>query len=50
MVWLLEKKIFHHILDLVYEGGAIRIRVKFEFEVQGGRFIPDSLRYELPYN
>ena len=46
MVWLLEKQIFHHILDLGYEGVAIPIRVKFEFEVQDGRFVPDSLQYE----
>ena len=50
MVWLLEKKIFHHILDLGYEGVAIPIRVKFEFEVRDGQFVPGSLKYELLYN
>ena len=50
MVWLLEKKIFHHILDLGYEGVAIPIRVKFEFEVRSGQLVPDSLQYEHLYN
>jgi len=50
MVWLLEKKIFHHILDLGYEGVAIPIRVKFEFEVRDGRFVPESLKYTSLYN
>ena len=50
MVWLLEKKIFHHILDLGYEGVAIPIRVKFEFEIRDGRFVADSLKYESLYN
>ena len=50
MVWLLEKKIFHHILDLGYEGVAIPVRVKFEFEVSDGQFVPDSLKYEPLYN
>jgi hypothetical protein len=49
-MWLLEKKIFHHILDLGYEGVAIPIRVKFEFEVRDSWFIPDSLQYEHLYN
>ena len=50
MVWLLEKKVFHHILDLGYESVSIPIRVKFEFEVQEGQFVSDSLKYELLYN
>ena len=49
-MWLLEKKMFHHILDLGYEGVAIPVRVKFEFEVSGGQFVPDSLKYEPLYN
>ena len=50
MVWLLEKKVFHHILDLGYEGVAIPIRVKFEFEVLEGQLVPDSLKYDPLYN
>ena len=49
-MWLVEKKVFHHILDLGYEGVAIPIRVKFEFEVRNGKFVPDSLKYEPLYN
>jgi hypothetical protein len=49
-MWLLEKKIFHHILDLGYEGVAIPVRVKFEFEVSDGQFVQDSLKYEPLYN
>ena len=50
MVWLVEKKIFHYILDLGYEGVAIPIRVKFEFEVQEGAIVPQSLSLEHLYN
>lgn len=49
-MWLLEKKIFHHILDLGYEGVAVPIRVKLEFEVRDGRYVPDSLEYQALYN
>ncbi len=47
---MLEKKVFHHFLDLGYEGVAIPIRVKFEFEVRDGQFVPDSLKFEPLYN
>ena len=49
-MWLLEKKIFHHFLDLGYEGIAIPVRVKFEFEILEGKFVPDSLNFEPLYN
>jgi len=50
MVWLLEKKVFHHILDLGYEGVAIPIRVKFEFEVRDGQLVADTLKFEPLHN
>ena len=50
MMWLTEKKIFHHYVDLGYEGVAIPVRVKFEFEVSDGQFVQDSLKYEPLYN
>ena len=50
MVWVVEKKIFYHILDMGFESVGIPIRVKFEFDVQDGRFLPDSLSVELLYN
>lgn len=50
MVWVVEKKVFYHILDLGFESVGIPIRVKFEFEVQDGSFVPDSLCTERLYN
>lgn len=50
MVWLVEKKIFYHFLDLGYEGVAIPIRVKFEFDVRKGAFVRKSLKFEHLYN
>ena len=50
MVWLVEKKIFHHQFDLGFEGVAIPIRVKFEFEVRDGALVPDSLSKNVLYN
>lgn len=50
MVWLLEKKIFNHILDMGFERVEIPVRVKFEFEVIEGSFVPDSLTKEILYN
>ena len=50
MMWLVEKKIFHHFLDLGYEGVAIPIRVKFEFQVHKGAFVRESLKFEHLYN
>ena len=50
MVWVVEKKVFYHILDMGFESVGIPVRVKFEFDVQDGRFLPDSLSVELLYN
>ena len=50
MVWVLEKKVFYHILDMGFESVGIPVRVKFEFEVQDGSFVPDSLSSEYLYN
>ena len=50
MVWVLEKKVFYHILDMGFESVGIPVRVKFEFEVQEGAFVPDSLSTEHLYN
>ena len=50
MVWVVEKKIFYHILDLGFESVGIPVRVKFEFDVQKGAFVPDSLSVESLYN
>ncbi len=50
MVWMLEKKVFYHILDMGFESVGIPVRVKFEFEVQDGSFVPDTLSTEHLYN
>jgi hypothetical protein len=50
MVWVVEKKVFYHILDLGFESVGIPVRVKFEFEVKEGIFVPDSLAIESLYN
>ena len=50
MVWLVGKKIFRHILDMGFERMEIPVRVKFEFEVVEGSFVPDTLTKEILYN
>jgi hypothetical protein len=50
MVWVVEKKVFYHILDMGFESVGIPVRVKFEFDVQDGNFVPDSLSVESLYN
>ena len=50
MVWVVEKKIFYHILDMGFESVRIPVRVKFEFDVQDGKFVPDSLSVDTLYN
>ena len=50
MVWVVEKKVFYHILDLGYESVGIPLRVKFEFEIQEGSFVSDSLAFKRLYN
>jgi hypothetical protein len=50
MVWVVEKKVIYHILDLGFESVGIPVRVKFEFEVQNGSFVPESLSTEGLYN
>jgi hypothetical protein len=50
MVWVVEKKIFYHILDMGFESVGIPVRVKFEFDVQNGKLVSDSLSVESLYN
>jgi hypothetical protein len=44
-MWLVEKKIFYHLLDMGFERVRIPVRVKFEFEVKEGSLVSDSLSY-----
>lgn len=37
-------------LDMGFESVGIPVRVKFEFDVQDGNFVPDSLSIESLYN
>ena len=50
MVWLVEKKIFRHIIDIGFERVKIPVIVKFEFEVIEGAFVPDTLIKKIIYN
>ena len=50
MVWVVEKKVFYHILDLGFESVGIPIRVKFEFEAREGVIVTDSLTFEHLFN
>ena len=50
MVWVVEKKVFYHILDMGFESVGIPVRVKFEFDVKNGKFVSDSLSFECLYN
>jgi hypothetical protein len=50
VVWIVEKKIVHHMLGLDFERVTIPVRVSFEFEVSEGSFLPDSLSSNILYN
>jgi hypothetical protein len=50
MVWVVEKKVVHHMLSLGFERVDIPVRVKFEFEVEDGSFVPKSLTRHTVYN
>jgi len=50
MVWVVEKKVVHHMLSLGFEKVDIPVRVKFEFEVEDGSFVPNSLSSHTVYN
>ena len=50
MVWIVEKRVFYHILDLGLESVEIPIRTKFEFELKDGLLVPDSITKDMLYN
>lgn len=50
MVWMIEKKVFYHFIDLGFERVTIPIRVTFEYEVKNGTYVPDSLSYQTLFN
>jgi len=50
MVWVVEKKVFYHLIDLGFESVDVPVRVKFEFEVKNGEFVSDTLSMDMLYN
>ena len=50
MLWMTEKKVFHHFLDLGFERVEIPIRVKFQFGLLNGALVPHSLSKDILYN
>jgi hypothetical protein len=50
MVWIVEKKVVHHMFGLGIERVKIPVRVTFEFEVKEGAFAPNSLSTQTVYN
>jgi len=50
MVWVVEKKVIHHLLALGFDTVDIPVRVRFEFEVKEGTFVPGSLSTHTLYN
>lgn len=50
MVWVLEKKVIHYVLALGFDTVDIPVRVRFEFEVKDGAFVPGSLSTQTLYN
>ena len=50
MVWVVEKKVVRHILDMGFERVEIPVRIKFEFEVREGLVVPGTLSREMLYN
>ena len=50
MVWVAEKRVVRHMLDMGFEQLEIPVRVKFEFEVKEGLLVSGTLSKELLYN
>jgi len=50
MVWLIDKKVIYHFINLGFERVTVPIRVKFEVEVKEGAFVLDSLSTDILYN
>ena len=50
MVWIVEKKVVHHMFGSGIERVKIPVRVTFEFEVKEGAFVPNSLSSRTVYN
>ena len=49
-MWVIEKKVVKHLLDLGSERIHIPVRVKYEYEVIDGSARVESLKMDLLYN
>lgn len=49
-MWLVDKKVFYHMIDLGFERVEVPVRVKFEYEVKEGAFVDESLSIQTLYN
>jgi hypothetical protein len=50
MVWLVEKKVFNHIVEIGSDLVRIPIRVKLEFAVKAGIVVQETLTISSLYN
>jgi asparagine synthetase A len=50
MVWIVAKKVFYHRINFGFKQVRIPIRVKFEFDVRAGKYVPDTLSFQTLYN
>ncbi len=50
MVWVVEKKVFYHYLDIGIETVTVPVRVKFEFDVRDGAPLAGSLSKDILHN
>lgn len=50
MVWVIDKKVVRHLLEADSQLVEIPVRVKFEFELEDGSLVADSLKLETLYN
>ncbi len=50
MVWAVEEMVVHVRVDCGVECARVPVRAKFEFEVQDGLFVLDTLSFDILYN
>jgi hypothetical protein len=50
MVWMVEKKVIYHYLDLGFERVKVPVLVTFEFEIREGSLVPETLSRSILFN
>ena len=50
MVWIVETKVFRHVIDRDGQFVELPVRVRFEYGVTGGVFEPGTIDYKTLYN